>query len=71
MRISKPLGLIWSLRDLESEGGASKYCSNNNILSCYSVSTILESYIRFLLISIINFYYVINKLIILVSDSLI
>jgi hypothetical protein len=36
---------------------------------CYGISEVPERYIRFLLISVINFYYVINKLIILVHDS--
>jgi hypothetical protein len=35
---------------------------------CYGVSKVPQSYIRYHLILIINFYYVINKLIILVPD---
>jgi hypothetical protein len=36
--------------------------------SCYDVSVVPERYLRFSLISAIDFYYVINKLIILVPD---
>jgi hypothetical protein len=35
---------------------------------CYGVSGVFERYLRFSLISIVDFYYVINKLIILVPD---
>jgi hypothetical protein len=35
---------------------------------CYGVSVVSERYLRFSLISAIDFYYVINKLIILVPD---
>jgi hypothetical protein len=36
---------------------------------CYGVSGLIGRYLKFFLISIINFYYVINKLIIMVSDQ--
>jgi hypothetical protein len=35
---------------------------------CYGVSGIPEMYLRFLLISTVDFYYIINKLIILIPD---
>jgi dolichyl-phosphate-mannose--protein O-mannosyl transferase len=35
---------------------------------CYGVSEVPDKYLRFPLISTINFYYIINKLIILVPD---
>jgi hypothetical protein len=36
---------------------------------CYDVSGVFEGYLRFLLISAVNFYYIINKLIILIPGS--
>jgi hypothetical protein len=35
---------------------------------CYSVSEVLRRYLRFSLILAVNFYYIINKLIILIYD---
>jgi hypothetical protein len=35
---------------------------------CYAISEVTYRHIRFSLISTVNFYYIINKLIILVSD---
>jgi hypothetical protein len=36
---------------------------------CYGISKVTERYLRFSLISAVDFYYVINKLIILVHDQ--
>jgi hypothetical protein len=41
---------------------------HNNKEFCYSVSEVSERYLRFFLILAVDFYYVINKLIILVPD---
>jgi hypothetical protein len=40
--------------------------SSKNLEFCYDISEITGRYLRFLLISVVDFYYVINKIIILV-----